>query len=133
MKRSRNILIALLLCVSAFTLVACNSNASLSGRYVIVDVLYDPEGATFADLAKDYTDINKNITDYCYIEFNSGDRFELVMFGDKEAGGTYVRKGKTLTLTSGGKSSDAIINGKKITYTYDTGYETGAKLLFKKK
>jgi len=132
--KTRNILTVLLLCVCIFALAACGNSdpdpdTSLMGRYVIVNILDDPEETTFAELEEMYTDKDENITDYCYIEFKSGDRFTLVMFGDEEAKGTYVRDENTLTFKkSDDSSSSATIEDNKITYTY----ETGAKLVFEK-
>ena len=126
----RNVLTALTVFMMlglVLTLAACSSS-SLSGRYVIVNILDDPEGTTFAEMKQDYDEINEKITDYFYIEFQKDGRFTLVLFGHEEAQGVYLLDGKTLTLTSGGESVQATLKGGKITYDY----ETGAKLIFKK-
>jgi len=129
--KTRNLLTVLLLCVCVFAFAACgsSSNTSLTGRYVIVNILDDADGTTFAELDRMYKDKDEKITDYLYIEFLSGDRFTLVMFGDEEAKGTYIRDKNTLTFKSGVTQSYATIKGNKITYTY----ETGAKLVFQQK
>ena len=127
MMKIRKILAAvLLICVLTPALAACGK--TLSGRYVIADLTDDPEGTTFAELDEMYKEEDQTITDYLYMEFQSGGGFTLVLFGEEEAKGTYAKSGKTLTLTSGGISADATVKGDKITYTY----ETGAKLIFQK-
>ena len=124
----RNILMpVLLLSILLFALAACG-DAQLSGKYRIADVLDDPEGTTFAELDEMYKADSLNLTDYCYMEFQDGGGFVITLFGGEEARGTYTRNGNILTLTSGGESADAVIDGKNITWTY----ETGAKLVFRK-
>ena len=123
----RNVLAVLLVSLLLLALAACN-NSVLTGRYVIVDILDDPEGTTFAELDEKYKAADQKITDYYYIEFQDGGRFVIVLFGEEELQGAYTRSGNVLTLASGGESFDAAIKGKKITYDY----ETGAKIVFQK-
>jgi len=126
--KTRNILLVLLVVSILCTLAAC-SGSSLSGKYVIVDVVDDPEGITFEEMDGMYKDMGLSIKDYLYIEILDGDRFKLVMFGEEEAKGTYTRDGDTLTLTAEGGTSTAEVSGKKITWTY----AGSAKLVFEKK
>jgi len=118
------ILVAGMICA----LAACGGSP-LSGKYVITDVIDDPEGVTFEYMNEMYKDMGLDLTDYLYFEFLSGNRFMLVMFGEEEAKGTYTQAGNTLTLTTEGRSTTAVISGKKITWTYDSG----GKLVFTKK
>ena len=126
--KPRNI-IAVLLAVSLLvTLAACGSEKPLAGKYVITGISDDPGGLTFADLEAMYKDMELEIADYLYFEFMDGGRFTMVMFGNQEAAGTFVRDGKVLTMTAGEWTTTADISGNKITWTY----EDGAKLVFEK-
>ena len=120
-------LAGLLVMVSLFALAACGKS-SLSGRYVILDILDDPDGTTFTELDEMYKAEDLILTDFVYMEFLSGGRFVIVLFGEEEAKGTYTRSRKVITFIAEGQTFDAAISGKKITYNY----ETGAKLVFKK-
>jgi len=126
--KKRTILALLLIINLLYILTACSSSSSLSGRYVIADVIDDPEGVTFAALEKNYSDTGINVTDYLYMEFFSGSRFKLIMFGEEEAAGTYTLDGNTLTLTAEGGTTTADVSGKKITWIYSSG----GKLVFEK-
>jgi len=126
--KTRNVFAVLLVSALLLALAACGNDSQPSGKYLLAGVTGDPDGTTFAELDEMYKAKDERITDYWYMEFLSGGRFTLVLSGETEAGGTYTRDGNVLTLTAAGKSSDAVINGKKITYTY----ETGAKLIFRK-
>ena len=110
-----------------FTLTACSSGSSLSGKYAIINVLDDPE-TTFKEMKQKYKAEKEKITNYFYFEFQKDGKFTLVIAGEEEAIGVYLVDGKTLTLTSGGESVRATFKGGKITYDY----ETGAQLIFKK-
>ena len=126
--KTRSILVALLVLCLVCALSACGGPA-LSGRYVITDVIDDPEGAAFADMESMYKAMDLDIADYLYFEFKDNGRFTLVMFGEEEAKGAYTRDGETLTLTSEGRTTTAEIKGKKIIWTYDSG----GKLVFEKR
>ncbi|MCL1808526.1 MAG: hypothetical protein FWG42_02030 [Clostridiales bacterium] len=129
--KTRNFL-ALLLVIGLFcALAACggDKDAPLTGRYVVIDITDDPDGVAFTDLDAIYKGLGKNIEEYTYMEFWGDGKFTLVMFGEEEASGTYLLKGKTLTLSAGKEMLSADILGKKITWTY----ENGARLIFEKK
>ena len=140
-KNTRRIALAVLaaICLTAI-LAACgnksndstnkNSNTkALEGKYVIVDVVNDPDGATFADLDNIYKDAGHNFADYAYIEFFDGGKYEFVLFGELEAEGPYVIDNKTLTLPTNGDAIAAEISGSIITLDY----ANGATLVFEKK
>ena len=126
--KTRNILALLLTAALLFTLAAC-SDSSLSGKYVISDVIDNAEGITFAEMDDMYKNMGLDLSDYLYMEFLTGERFKLVMFGDEEISGRYKQEGNTLTITAEGGTMTAEISGKTITWTY----EDGAKLVFTKK
>ena len=126
--KNRNTIVATLIICLLFTLAACGSS-SLAGKYVLSDVVDDPEGITYADLDGMYNDMDMSLSNNLYMELLEGGRFTLVLFGEIEAEGTYTRDGDTLTLNAFGTSTTATISGKKITWTY----ENGAKLVFEKK
>jgi len=126
--KSRNILALLLALCLICTLAACGGS-SLTGKYVIVDILDDPDGLTLDDLGALYKEIEDNIEDYVYMEFHDGKTFTLVLFGEVEASGSYTWKGNVLTLATEGEAMTADISGKKIIWTY----ENGANLVFEKK
>ena len=125
--KHRIIIASLLAACMLIALCACAA-APLSGRYVIVGVSNDPDGTTFAALDKMYKEMELNIADYLYFEF-TGNEYKLVLFGEKEAGGVFTRKGNTLTLADDGESTTATVSGGRITWTY----ENGARLVFRKK
>jgi len=124
----KHTILAILLIICLFTLVACK-DSTLSGKYVISDIIGDPEGITFDEMDGMYKDLGLKVTDYVYFEFTDGDSFRLVLFGEEEAFGTFVQDGNTLTLTAGGGTTTAEISGKKITWTY----MGGGQLVFEKK
>ena len=124
----RSILALLLTAALLFTLAAC-SDSSLSGKYVISDVIDNAEGITFAEMDDMYKNMGLDLSDYLYMEFLTGERFKLVMFGDEEISGRYTQDGNTLTIAAEGGTMTAEISGKTITWTY----EDGAKLVFTKK
>lgn len=126
MKR-RNLITILMMFAVVLVLTACSSDL-LVGKYVLVNVLDDPEGTTFTELEQMYKVENQKITDHFYMEFESNGKFVLVIAGDEDARGIYLVSDKTLTLTSGGVSVQATFKDGKITYNY----ETGAKLVFQK-
>ena len=127
--KTRKLLAVLLVAGMILALSAC-SGSSLSGKYVITDLIDDPEGLTFTDLVDMYKDMNLELADYLYLELRDGDRFTLVMFGEEEAKGTYTKDDdSTLTLNAEGKSTNATLSGNTITWTY----ENGGKLVFEKK
>ena len=131
----RTVFAAMLAVCLILTLAACKNedkaDEPLTGNYVIVDVTDDPDGITFAELDGMYREMELDIQDFVYFSFYEDEWFKLVMFGDTEAEGTYMREGKTLTLTAGGADEvmTAEISGNQITWTY----ENGAKLVFEKK
>ena len=126
--KNRNILAATLIVCLIFALAACGSS-SLTGKYILSDVVDDPEGITYADLDGMYNDMDMSVSSNLYMELLEGGRFTLVLFGETEAEGMYSQDGDTLTLNAYGTSTTATISGKKITWTY----ENGAKLVFEKK
>ena len=121
-------ILAVLLVIGLFCAITACSGSSLSGKYVIADVLDDPEGITFAELDSMYKDKGQNVTDHLYLEFQSDNRFKLVLFGEEEAAGSFALSGNELTLMAGGEKSSAAVNGNQIMWEY----ENGAKLIFKK-
>ena len=126
--KKRTILTLLLVISLLCILTACGSGSSLSGKYVIADVIDDPEGVTFEALEEIYDEMDLNVRDYLYMEFLNGGRFGMVMFDEEEATGTYTLDGSTLTLISDGGTTTADVSGKKITWTY----LSGGKMVFEK-
>ena len=137
-KTKRRIILAALLavCLTA-ELVACTSDKkvgdddtkTLDGKYVIVDVINDPDGATFDDLDGVYRDVGRSFADYAYLEFFESGKYEFVLFGETEADGAYAIDGKTLTLNANGDTIMAEITDSKISLDY----WNGATLVFEKK
>ena len=125
---TRIILATLLVLSFTLALAACGGS-TLTGKYVITDLINDPEGVTFAEMDEMYKNMGLDIADYLYMELLDGERFKLVMFGEEEASGRYTAEGSTLTLTAEGGTTTADISGKTITWTY----KDGAKLVLKKK
>ena len=139
-KNTRRITMAVLIAVClTTTLVACSNNnndsngntntRALKGKYVIVDVIDDPDGTTFDDLDTMYLDAGLDFADYSYVEFLDSGKYEFVLFGEIEAEGPYDIDGKTLTLAANGDVITAEISGVKIMLVY----ENGATLIFEKK
>ena len=139
-KTKRRVILTALIAVCLLAeLAACSNNdkaaetkagtQDLEGKYVIVDVIDDPDGATFDDLDGMYKDADLDFADFAYIEFFDGGAYEFVLFGEPEAKGYYSLDGKTLTLTDGSNTISAEISGAKMSLDYGNG----ATLVFEKK
>ena len=121
--------LVLLLIIALLSVFASCGGSPLIERYVIVDIMDDPDGTTLADLAVMYKEAAQSLEEHMYMEFLEGNKFTVVMFGEEEAAGTYTRKGKMLTLTADGETTTAVVSGSRVTWTY----KNGAKLVFEKK
>jgi len=119
---------ALLLVICLLCALAACGDAPLAGRYVIADIVGDPDGLTFDDLDVLYKEIGDDITDYAYLDLDEGGGFTLVLFGEVEVLGTYSRQGAVLTLTAEGEAMTAEIAGDRITWEY----EDGVRIVFAK-
>ena len=131
-----SVLLSFLLIIGLFAFTACSSCsgssenlAAMAGRYVIVEITDDPDGVNYSDLDGMYKEQELDLKDYMYMEFSEDGEFTLVLFGEEEAKGTYTKKGKNVTITANGETINTVLDGQKITWTY----ETGAKLIFEKK
>ena len=107
---------------------ASETNEPLTGKYVIAEIADDPDGVTFADLDAMYKAMGVDIQDFLYIAFLEDGQYVLVLFGETEAAGAYVRDGSVLTLAAGDAETQttAEIAGNRIVWTYGNG----AKLIF---
>jgi len=135
MKKTTALLLILMLCVS----ILAGCGGGLSGKYVLVE-MSDEDGSMIkiADYIQEQKDFYEEMEwdDFDesyyggYIEFLSGGKCNLVMYGD-ETDGLFKVEGKNVIISNPEDVSEKVegtINGNRI--TLEAG---GGKLIFEKK